>query len=273
MFEMDYLHNVYRNYDNLVLPPLNNTAVFQTMDDYQYQLVTFSNFVFDHFNIQDDLRLAKQDRLFGRINEYEKMLVDTSILRTVTEMEGVFPASWVALFEEDHLYTHYRDTVYALETLPTLPEMDGRKFVYAHLLTTHDPFVFKADGSFNPADKITAENYTYTVEYTDEVLPGIVEEIIASSEVPPVIIVMGDHGAPIKATPIEERLSILFAIYLQGEKPAGFYNYITPVNAFRLVFNYLFDADLDLVEDSSFAIWNKANLGEIDEPVSVPCSP
>ena len=111
------------------------------------------------------------------------------------------------------------------------------------------------------------------MEYTDEVLPGIIEAIIANSEVPPVIIVMGDHGAPIKSTPIEERLSILFAIYLQGEKPAGFYNHITPVNAFRMVFNYLFDADLDLIEDTSYDIWNKANLGEIDEPVSVQCSP
>jgi len=273
LFEMDYIHNVYEDYEDLVFPPLNNTSVFRILGDHNYSTVTFNNFVFEHFNLKEDIRFAKENHQFGSINEFEKMVVDTSILRILIDMEEIFPDSWVRPFSDNFYLTHYRDTIYALETLPTLPEMEERLFVFAHLLVTHDPFVFMPDGSFNTSEKRTKANYRYSVEFIDNALPDIVEEIINQSEEPPIIIIMGDHGATTKGNPIDKRVSILFAVYLQGEEPEGFYDEITPVNVFRLIFNDLFNANFELIEDQSYEIWDTSELGNIEEQITTSCNP
>jgi hypothetical protein len=273
LFEMDYLHNIYQDFDDLVFPPLNKTSVFQILKNNHYITTTFHNFVFEHFNIKNDIRYAKEDNLFGSINEFEKMVVDTSILRIIIDMEGVFPKSWVSPLADDFYLTHYRDTLYALDTIPKLPEMDEPQFIYAHLLVTHDPFVFMPDGSFNNSKQLTSADYRNTVEFIDNTLPAIVEDVIRKSTEPPIIIIMGDHGASIKGNPIEERMSNLFAIYLQGEVPEDFYGEITPVNVFRLIFNYMFEAKFDLIEDISYPIWNTAELGNTNQQVTATCSP
>ena len=84
---------------------------------------------------------------------------------------------------------------------------------------------------------------------------------------------MGDHGAIIKGRPIEERMSILFSIYFQGHEPEGFYPEISPVNVFKLIFNHLFDADYELVEDRSYEIWDSSDLGDYYLRVFPQCKP
>ncbi|MCB2213830.1 sulfatase-like hydrolase/transferase [bacterium] len=274
MFGMDYLHNIYDETDNLVFPPLSESRVFQTLTGYQYQTVTFENFVFEHFNINNDLRFGREDTVFGSISEFEKLVVDTSILRILVDHPDAFPERWVRAFDDDFYLQHYRDTTFALETLPTIPEIEGRKFVFAHLLVTHDPFVFLPDGSFTPSRTITRNDYINAVEFIDGALPGILAEIIENTENPPIIIVMGDHGAIVKGRPVEERMANLFAIYLQGQDPteAGFYEDISLVNVFRLLNNYLFDSDYALLEDQSYAIWNNTEIGNLDLLVETPCA-
>jgi hypothetical protein len=273
LFEMDYLHNIYSDFDNLVFPPLNNSTVFQVLGNHNYSTITFHNFVFEHFDIKDDIRYSKEDNIFGSINEFEKQLVDISLLRILIDMEGVFPNSWVRPFEDDFYLRHYRDTLYALETLPELSEMDENIFVYAHLLVTHDPFVFMPDGSYYASKQISAVDYKNSVAFINSTLPTIVEEILNNSENPPIIIIMGDHGPSLKGNPIEERAAILFAIYLQGEEPEGFYEEISLVNVFRLTFNFMFNADYELIEDKSYDIWNTSELGDTDEPILSICNP
>ena len=274
MFGLDYLHHLYED-GTLVFPALNESAAFQTLADHDYQTITFQNFVFEHFNINDDLRFAREATFTGSITEFERLVVDTSVLRVLVDMEGVFPEAWVYPFDDNLYLRHYRDTLFALDTLPTLPLLPGNKFVYAHLLVTHDPFVFQADGSFNDTRRIDGEAYTQSVEFIDSVLPDIMAEIIDKSDRPPVIIVMGDHGAIVKGRPIEERFANLFAIYMQGQDPtdAGFYENLSLVNVLRLLFNDLFDTDYALLDDRSYEIWNNADLADINALVNPTCKP
>jgi hypothetical protein len=84
---------------------------------------------------------------------------------------------------------------------------------------------------------------------------------------------MGDHGPSLKSNPIEERVAILFAIYLQGEEHEGFYEEISLVNVFRVLFNYMLDADYELLEDKSYDIWNTSELGNTDQQILSICNP
>lgn len=274
MFGLDYLHHLYED-GTLVFPSLSESAVFQTLADYDYQTITFQNFVFEHFNINDDLRFAREGTFTGSITEFERLVVDTSVLRVLIDLEGAFPEAWVYPFDDNLYLRHYRDTLFALDTLPTLPLLPGNKFVYAHLLVTHDPFVFLADGAFNDTRKIDSEAYVQSVEYIDSVLPDLMAEIIDKSDRPPIIILMGDHGAIVKGRPIEERFANLFAIYLQGQDPedAGFYENLSLVNVFRLLLNDLFDTNYALLDDRSYAIWNNADLADINALVKTTCNP
>ena len=274
MFGLDYLHHLYED-GTMVFPSLDESAVFQTLADHDYQTITFQNFVFEHFNIHDDLRFAREDTFTGSITEFERLVVDTSILRVLIDMEGAFPEAWVYPFDDNLYLRHYRDTLFALDTLPTLPLLPGNKFIYAHLLVTHDPFVFLADGAFNDTRQINGEEYVQSVEFIDSALPAILAEIIDKSDQPPIIIVMGDHGAIVKGRPIEERFANLFAVYLQGQDPtdAGFYENVSLVNVFRLLFNDLFETDYALLDDSSYDIWNNADLADINALVNTTCNP
>jgi hypothetical protein len=87
----------------------------------------------------------------------------------------------------------------------------------------------------------------------------IIQKILDESEIPPIIIIQSDHGPGMsldhrlmELSDLHERMSILNAYYLPGEKTDQLYVGITPVNTFRVIFNEYFGANLPLLEDRSF---------------------
>ena len=88
----------------------------------------------------------------------------------------------------------------------------------------------------------------------------LVNEILSRAEKPPIIIVQSDTGSWINP-PIEKgydrvsiigRMRILNAYYLPGGGDALLYETITPVNTFRIIFNYYFGTNYELLEDQSY---------------------
>ncbi len=90
-------------------------------------------------------------------------------------------------------------TEYDLQELPRIPSIEGPKFVFAHLIVPHPPFVFGPNGeaisigSDATADMITPGFIDQTIFISKRMLE-ILPEIIANSPTPPIIIVQGDHG-------------------------------------------------------------------------------
>jgi hypothetical protein len=129
-----------------------------------------------------------------------------------------------------------------------------------HIVSPHRPFVFDAQG--NPTD----DDYgwepsdlgleTYQLGYREQIayLNGRIEKIvrtmISESEVPPVIVIQGDHG-PEEGSG-QDRMRILNAMYLAGHESDGLYPTITSVNTFRVIFNSVFEAGLPLLPDASY---------------------
>jgi len=166
-------------------------------------------------------------------------------------------------------------TLFEFGVLEGLADDPGPKFVFAHFLVPHPPYVFRSDGSFVPNEPIDVdderEGYLRQMEYTNQRILGLVDRLLARpADERPVIILQADEGPfPIRydanewqfdwhgATTEElaEKFGILNAYHLPGVDPeeAGLYPSITPVNSFRVVLNAYFGTDLPLLPDRIFA--------------------
>ena len=133
-------------------------------------------------------------------------------------------------------------------------------FVFAHLVVPHLPYTFGPNGevpAFQGKDATYEEigaAYVDQVRFVNKEILDVIDMLIQSSEIPPVIIVQGDHGPlPDLTEDPSQRLPILNAYYLPGvEMDKILYPSISPVNSFRVVLNSYFMQDLPLLEDLSY---------------------
>jgi len=250
----------YANYhQEPTLYPVYSSLVMETLRSEGYRVITFENRSSGHFDIGEDMRLSRNQRLLsgadltGGLSEFEVMLWRTSFARVAYDMPQLVPAFNVQSLHEWEYYEHYQQTYFMLDELKRLPETEGPKFVFVHFLVPHPPFIFAPNGEFAWADG-KAEGYVSNVQFIDSQIVPVFAEIIRKSKTPPVIIMMGDHGAtgiPELETP-QWRMSILNAYYVNDQAKKDLYETISPVNSFRLVFNNYFGTDYPLLEDLSY---------------------
>jgi hypothetical protein len=151
-----------------------------------------------------------------------------------------------------------RGTRYTLEHLKALPEVEGPKFVFAHFMCPHQPFVFGAEGEYiayvnwmNYEDK---QFYLGQYIFISREIEKMVDALLKKSETPPVIILQSDHGIRPHFQDLiigdDEWKKILNVMYLPGMDYSELSDSVSPVNTFRLIFNYYFGADYPLLEDA-----------------------
>lgn len=184
------------------------------------------------------------------MRDFEIMLAQTSAWRIPMDMTDESPEKRSAEW-----YRHR--TLFALEQLEeTVPDISSPKFVFAHIVVPHHPFVFGPNGEALDYETSGVPEFSeYKVKYPDQVtyinrrIEEIVDLILETSPNPPIIIIQGDHGpAPFEV--MERRMRILNAYYFP-DNTEGLYPAITPVNTFRLILNKYFNQDLPLLEDRS----------------------
>ena len=177
---------------------------------------------------------------------------------------------------------HVTDSLAATGKLAAAP---GPKFVFAHVICPHPPYVFRRDGSLNQESSmgdlsdldahgrwVNSKNIWKSPQMVDQIIHlnklvlEMVDHLLQNSSIPPVIIVHADHGTfalgqPLEAAPtdrlIQERMAILFACYAPQRTLASLYHHISPVNLYRILFNTLFDAEYPLLPDRCY--WSYAH--------------
>ena len=230
-----------------------------------------------YFSPTRSSKLADENLQVSSVSDFATALYDYSALPAVSRRFGLTDSAPVrerhrvnALFDFD-----------ALEHVRTEP---GPKFVLAHVLMPHPPYVFKADGTFVP-DESTAGGATFTSQlaYTNARMKAILEPLLALPEADrPIIVVQADEGpyptryardttdfdwSTATADELETKYGILNAMYLPG-LPAGKtlpYPTISSVNTFRLLFDDYFDANLPLLPDRSFSSRGKYRPYDLTE--------
>lgn len=156
--------------------------------------------------------------------------------------------------------------------LAELRDMDGPKFVFAHMLIPHPPYLFAADGEplpdTNPemdAGKNDKDKYLNQLIFANRKIKDLLDEILANTHTPPVIVIQSDHGpsstfnrsgledpGEVTDTMLDERMTILNAYYLPGGGRELLYESITPVNTFCIVFRFYFSANCSKQIDESY---------------------
>jgi hypothetical protein len=213
-----------------------------------------------------------------RLDFVQLHLVEKSVLPFADHLFGRGPAGTS--------YTAHRHRLrYILEELAQVRSGlrdDAPAFVFAHLLAPHPPFVFGPNGealrSFQPFafkdgnhwhDFHSGDGLSYVDLYRDQTLYVIdqlaktMARIIQSASRPVVIVVQGDHGPGLQLdweTPdtnrMLERFAIFNAWYVPSHVRVALWPEISPVNTFPVLFNALFDAQLELRPDrASFSSW------------------
>jgi len=206
-----------------------------------------------------------QSRLSPRgLNAFESMLLEGSAGRALTDLNLALPRF---LPDTDYPYQLHRERVnFAFDQLQRLPETAGPKFVIAHIIAPHPPFVFGPNGEpigqtqpytlgfersrISPDEYI--QGYRHQIQYVDQRLLATVTAILKNSERPPIIIVQADHGPEGKHATVsypQQRMTILNALYLPNGGGEGLYSDITPVNTFRLILQHYFQGDIELLPD------------------------
>ncbi|MFH1561218.1 MAG: sulfatase-like hydrolase/transferase [Patescibacteria group bacterium] len=180
-------------------------------------------------------------------------------------------------------------TLATLQKLPTIPYQEGKKFTLAHIMAPHPPYVFTSDGSPVPNAELEMadEGIDKRPKYLDQLvfisnqIVPVIEKIIQNSPKPPIIILQSDHGPGsifgkredwlknYSPEGVKERSSILYAIYFPNQNYQDFYQTITPVNTFRILFNNYFGENLELLPDKTFytsyeAIYNFKDVTETE---------
>jgi hypothetical protein len=154
------------------------------------------------------------------------------------------------------------------------------RFVFAHIIAPHPPFVFGPDGSprqpsapmleFFDGDDFSGSNLEYVAGYRDQVLfvtrwlTAFIQKILGRSGPAPVIVFHGDHGPGSmlrwndpQATNVAERMSIFAAYYLPDDGPP-LYPALSPVNGVRALASRYFGVDLPLLpEKVSLSTWSR----------------
>jgi len=189
------------------------------------------------------------------------------------------PIPWLAFTGEvfDPYVAHRQKILFALDHIADTADLPGPQFVFAHVLAPHSPFVFDENGTAIDPQHLydlrvgdqydehgqlleqDVQGYTGQLAFISSKIESGLEDLIARSSRPTIVILQSDHGPgglldledPGSAR-LKQKMTILNAYLFPERDYANLYPEITPVNTFRVIFNQYLGTDLELLEDESY---------------------
>lgn len=193
----------------------------------------------------------------GNLTQFERMAAKATILKILLDRKVLWSAS--DAIPPNYPYAdHVQQQYYIFDQLQQTSTIRGPKLVFVHINIPHPPYVFNPDGSLIqdppelpwiqplPHDQYQAL-YPGQISYIDQEIIPLLKQLIRQSQPAPIIVLQGDHGAD-----SSNRLAILNAYYVPEKTRRELYSSISPVNSFRIIFNTVFGANYELLEDRSY---------------------
>jgi hypothetical protein len=199
---------------------------------------------------------------------------------------GLFTNGWIGVCLPKPLmkragmqyHIHAKSIQRTFEYLDTTPGLKPPIFVFAHILVPHRPFVFQETGEkpapnevfwfsegsdfIRGSDPVRQQyrcDYRSQLVFINKMVMHTIDEILAKSARPPIIVLQADHGPGSlldwedpHETNQRERMGILNAYLLPGGADKRLYDGITPVNTFRVIANHYLGTSFPLLEDKCY---------------------
>jgi hypothetical protein len=246
---------------------IRKSAVIEFLQGQGYQIVAFASGY-------RPTELRNANRFFTRpqtaVNPIEGLLLETSAFAVYP---GIAKRLGLPLYYPG--YRSHRELVeFTLDELPQSAALPSPKFVFAHIVIPHPPFVFDAHGgpvsqryrfsfmdgdAFQGTEEEYVRGYREQLIYLNQRLEGVIAELLTRADDPPVILLQGDHGPGLQLnyqsaeqSNLQERFGILNALYLPEEERVNLGEGSTPVNTFRLIFNRYFHTNFPILLDRSY---------------------
>ncbi|MGM0486294.1 MAG: sulfatase-like hydrolase/transferase [Planctomycetota bacterium] len=203
------------------------------------------------------------------LSDYQDVFFHTTAVPDILDMIG----SRSAFFES----CHRRRILNTFREIPAIDQnVSSPRFVFAHVMAPHPPFVFdsrgedvQVHGSYLLDDSVAfrqrcgndryIEAYREQLAYVNRLVLELVDRILAQTRRPAVIVIHGDHGAragvnvaSMDHSDLREAFAIFHAIHVPSGMQFPVHEDITPVNTFRLVLNACLGTDFGLLGDRSY---------------------
>lgn len=271
---MQYLQQLSEKFDpestsrRLLWDSLQHSAVRYNFESMGYETVTVET-GFEWLNIEDADRFLRPPLISSGMTEFEGLLLRTTLARYIDDWGWVDPDYLMGVTFRDR----FKNVFNNVDNIARMPQPT---FAYLHLISPHPPFVFDPEGNptyppdfWNDQRRYPAslyqKGYVNQLPFLNKKILEAVDTILAESDVPPIIIIQGDHGPWLQ--PNNKRMWILAAMYLPGHNDE-LYPAISPVNFFRIVFSNYFGGDYELLEDVSYfsPVPKLYNFSEVSNP-------
>jgi hypothetical protein len=280
---MDYVQNLELDLSTgelgVFVPYIKQSLVRRQLEALGYSTVAFATGWVnteiedaDYF-IAPEMGPLTEFRIRGGLNAFETMLIHTSMGKIVSDLDRLPLNRWLTTRLENPYNVQREIILMNLDKLCEVPSIAGPKFVFAHILSPHSPYLFDSDGSeVDPEGPFTLSQtdlaltgtegrvrYRNQLIYINTRVEEVIDAILANSERPPIIILQSDHGPgegfsredPNQQS-LETRSAILNAYLLPSGCDVNLYPTITPVNTFRIIFNCCFGSSYEMLDEITY---------------------
>ncbi|MEX2007045.1 MAG: hypothetical protein WD877_02695 [Candidatus Saccharimonadales bacterium] len=267
---------------------LKNPPVAQALkqNGYNYiQVSSWSDYTRIGIKADRDPAISFRLNLFGWrifLSDLERDIINKSILSPWLKKGLTVGDTAVLKYDLDRNPTeNFERQMSALKSLGAKVDQNMPKFVFAHILAPHDPYIFDADGSKPNYDPNRTDigvdekiKYTNEITYLNKRFTELISHIRTNSP-EAVIIIQPDEGAypkqfrhaltsnnyydiaDLPLAELKQKQGILASYYMPGLPPNEVAKMDSSVNVFRFVLNRYLGYDLSMLPDCHFSTGNK----------------
>lgn len=241
------------------------------------------------FGATKTARIADENPTLDSATDFDAILDRTTFAPTLASLRDLRDPP-------KHHVLHRSAGLFGLRELERIRTEPGPKFVLAHLLLPHEPYVFDEFGDYPTPEERAArtldEGFRRQLQFTDDHIKAFVTELLAVPEAErPIIILTADEGpypdayaanqasydwATATTDELETKYGILTAFLLPGEtRPESLapYDTMTSINTFPVALSHYWDGDWTLFPDRSWtsAGWYRPyDLTEVTDRLPPP---
>lgn len=219
---------------------------------------------------ENNFRIINMGALWGPNNSFKNADVNLCEFKEFNRdslMRELLQITMLSYVQERLVEEGRRERVLCVfDELPKLDEnFPGSKFVFAHIMLPHSPYIFGPNGeSVTPGIPLDDQPWNPRKAHIDQLkfankkILSLIDELLLKNK-NLIIIIQGDTGSSFDSNwknpsndQIIERMSNLNAIYFPNNHYKSFSGKSTPVNTFRIIFNEFFSENYEPLDDKMY---------------------